>query len=521
MGTTLENLHILDGDEEQIKLLLPDICVGKWSERFISLYPQELEFDGRLAKILSKKQPQPVLTVWLLDSDAVGFTVYQNGKRITEHIMDPEDTDKMGNIALFCESLGLPEEDISRLRNVWKKGDAEEQLNLTALLLGLPLYNDYRELPEEPCFRDSKKVDKWIEERPTLSKIKRKTKAVLVQELSNFRYMSVWDHAGGSGVYCSVEPYDNDYTPAKVQLWKTNEEGILQPIKSFDGTHNFQIIQDRIIGTKSVSDIITYDSADLLPIGHELKGTSYFLSDGGLLVQGFSANSGGETVTFTCCAPDGSELWQKSRNDGVDGVFACDNNEIIVACETDKTLWLERVDAINGATIQKMPRPFGINAYDKVFRNGYWWVAHGGQLLSDGKWSERKETLTKFNSEFQPIVELSLPTSTQDLFFSPDNAYLYIFFLKSQVMVVNTETLTVENILDDKSFLMPVGFDLKERFWLQRNSSTVEAWDTRLSSVVSRHKLKGEVVGFHKDANHTLYITTDSKERALRVYRIE
>ena len=521
MGTTLENLHILDGDEDQIRLLLPDVCVGKWSERFISLYPQEPEFDGRLAKMLSKKQPQPVLTVWILDSDAVGFAVYQNGKRITEHIMDPEDTDKMGNIALFCESLGLPEEDISRLRTVWKKGDAEEQLNLTALLLGLPLYNDYRELPDELCFRDIKKVDKWIEERPKPPKIKSKTKAVLVQELPHFRYNPIWDRTGGSGIYCSVEPYYIDYTPTKVQLWKANAEGFLKSIQSFDGDHNFQVIKDRIIGTNFGSRVMTFDSADLLPVGYELKGAEHFFLSGGFLLCRFSANNDGDTMTFTRCAPDGSELWKKSKNGSVDNIFACENDEVIITCEADKMRWVERIDAITGAKIQEMPQSVGCTVWDKAFHNGFWWIAHDGRFLKDGKWSERKETLTKFNSEFQPIAELPLPTDTQDFFFSPDNVYLYIFFYKDQVMVVNTETLIVENILADKSFLMPLCFDLEGRFWLLRNSSTVEAWDVHLSSVISRHRLKGEIIGFHKDANDIMYITTASKERVLRVYRIE
>jgi len=39
-------------------------------------------------------------------------------------------------------------------------------------------------------------------------------------------------------------------------------------------------------------------------------------------------------------------------------------------------------------------------------------------------------------------------------------------------MVINTETLLVENVLDDKSYLAPLGFDAAGRFWLQRDNST-------------------------------------------------
>lgn len=75
-------------------------------------------------------------------------------------------------------------------------------------------------------------------------------------------------------------------------------------------------------------------------------------------------------------------------------------------------------------------------------------------------------------------------------------------------MVVNAETLAVENVLKDKSCLISGGFDGKGRFWLQRDSSTAEAWDILLTRTLSRHKLKGNIFKWWKDENEVMHAAT-------------
>ena len=89
-------------------------------------------------------------------------------------------------------------------------------------------------------------------------------------------------------------------------------------------------------------------------------------------------------------------------------------------------------------------------------------------------------------------------------------------------MVVNTNTLAIENTLIDKSCLGPIGFDRAGRFWLARSAATVEAWDSRLEKTLSRHKLKGGIYGHHLDSKgHMCIVTWSEKEYKLRVYRLE
>lgn len=517
MGTTLANLHILGGDEQQLCTLLPKETVGQWSARFVSAYFQEFDpkLNEKTARALSKKLVQPVLFAWIFDGDAVGLVVYQSGKTVAGHILNPDGYSKMGNIALFCESLGLPAEDVPRLRSVWKKGNAEEQLELTALLLGLPLYHNAEALPDKQHFRDSEAVDKWIAERPAPPKIKNETKAELIQELTHFR----WNYAVSSPQYCSVEPYDDEYSYNSCQFWIPNTDGTLRPDWSAEEYLSFHASQDRILGVDDTG-LIAYDSAGLLPKGYRTKGYLWcFLPDGGLLWQ---ENADiGNSVTFTRCARDGSEMWQKSVKDPGYHFFACENSEIIFTSESTETFWLERINGLTGATIEKMPKPFGLNAWSKTYHNGYWWIAHDGSFFIDGKRESRGNTLTKLDGTFRPLAELALPIYTQELFFSPDNAYVYVFFFQDQVMVLNAETLAVENVLIDKSCLIPRGFDSAGRFWLQRDHSTVEAWDTGLGRPLSRHRLKGEIMGHHQNEQGAMCIVAwRKKDKVLCVYKL-
>ena len=525
MGTKLANLHVLDGDEQQIRDLMPNSMVGQWSARFISVYSKEFMpgLTEKVAKSLSKKLAQPILLAWIFDSDAVGFSIFQNGKKDAEHILNPEGYNKMGNVALFCERLGLFADDISRLRTVWKKGDAEEQLELTAMLLGLPLYNDFEELPDKQHIRDIDAVDKWIAERPAPQKIKSETKAVLIQELTRFRWAYGADR--GTAPYCSVEPFDDEYAKDKFQFWIPNADGTLRGDWSTVENLRFGSTQGRTLGIVFQCGIVAYDSAGLLPDRYRRKGQPIFLQGNGLLWEEYSDENGKKTMTYTCCAQDGSELWKKVGASSLFRFFAQANEEIIFIHESQKTHWIERVDMLTGATIEKLPKPFGLNVINKTFNDGCWWICHDGVFLREGEWVYRTELvdiLTKYDDAMRITTEITIPTFSQNLFFSPDNAYVYVFFFKEQITVYNAETLAIENTLKDKSFLLPLCFDLSGRFWLQRGFSTVEAWDMLLSKPRSRHKLRGVIFAHHRDENGAICIVTWSeKERVLRVYRLE
>ena len=522
MGTTLANLHVLGGDETQLRALLPEAAVGCWSDRFVSAYSKEfIRFSGKDGRSLSRKMTQPILLAWISDSDAVGFSLYQGGKTIAEHMVNLDRRiEKMGNTALFCQTLGLPAEDASRLRTLWRKGDAEEQMTMTAMLLGLPLYNDCIRLPDKLASRDSETVDQWIAERPALPKVKSETKAVLLQEIPRFRMC----HLILSGaLYGSIEPYGDEYSYDRVHLWIPNETGTLSPGGSMEGPVDhvaFIRFHDRIIGFDHTSAIV-FDSAGLLPMGYPTGGSPVFTSDSGLLWLDSVGARLDRDVTFTYWAPDGAVLWRSSHRVGTRQFFAQASAEIIFTSVIEGAPWLECVDKLTGETVKRIARPFGSGAHEAAYHNGFHWVTDTWVNQNDEKKPYMEHALIKYDNGYRPIVELRLPTHMQGLFFAPDHVYGYLFFFKNQVMVINTETFSIENVLNDKSFLSPLGFDSAGRFWLQRDQGTAEAWDASLSRTLSRHRLKGELRGRHQDARGGMcLVTMDDKEKVLRVYQL-
>ena len=533
MGMTLANLHVLGGNPDQIHILMPNAFIGTWSTDCVSV------FDGALvpgvvdkhACTLSKKISQPVLSVWLFDSDAVGFSVFQGGKPIVSHTFNPDGYQKLGNIPLFCRIWGLPEEDIPRLRAVWRKGDAEAQLDLTACLLGLPLASDDETLPEQPCHRETEPVDQWILERPAPPRIRNQAKAELIQELPQFRYSTCGIH--DSPFYVSAEPYDDPYTMNRLHLWTAQPDGSIREIWS--SGHDVQIFtsSSRAICTSWLEGRVLYDSAGLLPNGFPLPGSLSLLENGNML-QSAPSDAGADipgrrtpadsTETLCCRKPDGTLLWQR-RQDSDCRRVGQNGRELLLQQYTREGAYLVRLNLTTGQELGRCGGVIGANINHTVWEHGSWWIIHGGLLFNGRAWSRNKDDLlTKLDEEMRPLAETSLPFCPQTLFFSPGRRYAYQFIFESQVLVLDTAHLTVQRSLQDRAYLSPLGFDKRgnePRFWLQRGNSTVEAWDEALTKPLSRHRLKGMLMGHHRDEQGHLCVTTwDEKKVVFRIFRL-
>ncbi|MCL1993406.1 MAG: hypothetical protein FWG66_10730 [Spirochaetes bacterium] len=525
MGTKLANFHVLDGNIEQIRPLLPkEAQPGIWSQKFVSVYWPDFDIalNEKTAKAVSKKLEKTVLSAWLFDSDDIGLTVYQNGKSVAAHIMSPSGYSKAGNPAAFCETLGLPAEDAARLRVLWKKGDAEDQLYLTGKLLGLQLDREGEWLPEEPGERDEKEVDQWIAERPEPAKIKNETKAELLQELHESFDPNISAPAQGRYyTYLSEYAEDIEYkcylagADGKLYLtYNAEDEAFLKALKTQSITESYYLYLHGGDSSKSREELLA-----------EYAGQPIFLPTGETLWWKYGL---GRAVTLTLCAKDGSQIWQK-QYDSVHSYFDCAAGEIIIKYMEDSApleYGIIRIDIRTGSVIEKLSKPFGLNAWSKAYHNGFWYVSHGGHFALQTA-QVRQNTLTKFDGDFKPQAELPLPSFRPELFFSPDNAlpgsvHLYAFFFEDKVLVINPDTLALENTLNEKSFLSPLGFDSAGRFWLRRDSSTVEAWDALLTAPRSRHKLKGAIIGNHTAGDGFLCaVTYSEKKKTLRVYKMQ
>lgn len=200
MGTTVSSLQILGVPEQTVRDALPRALVGQWSARFVTacLYDMFFQQLDRKAGTLSKKLGCTVLSVSMFDGDVLTLSVYQNGKFLTRHSVDPEsERCKAGNPTLFCTALGLPEALAPKLKRLFAGCELqEEKLSILQALLGAPLFLRYGDgeeglLPEGPIEAGSGPLEKWIEEHPALPKppkIKNRCRAELIQEIPDLCY---------------------------------------------------------------------------------------------------------------------------------------------------------------------------------------------------------------------------------------------------------------------------------------------------------------------------------------------
>lgn len=294
MGTFLGNLQVLNPGVEEVSALFPKSLVDRWSERFVSVLDEKFQLGtvDRPARKLSKKLPEAVvLSVGLVDSDLLELAVWQNGKRLTARAHFPYDgVSKRGDPKVFCAALDLPPEDEKRLKAVWARGSAEEQLGLTGALLGVQLYADPRCVPEKTAVRDEACVDNWLAQHPDPPKVKNKTRAELIQELNLGVFGYGWDDKGGYLFYPPLE--DRWGEEGSGQVWDAGPDGTLV-CKIFGGLRTdwyYRSDGERILGFDSGPGgeprwTLAYDSEGVLPVPLDLGDVEYFFHsapDGGL-----------------------------------------------------------------------------------------------------------------------------------------------------------------------------------------------------------------------------------------------
>lgn len=563
MGTFLGNLTVLGGSLEEVSALLPGTTVGKWSERFVTVLHENYGMGTveRPARKVSKALPEAtVLSAALVDSDLLELTVWQGGKRVTTRGHFPYDgTPKRGDPKKFCAALGLPDEDVPRLKAVWAKGDAEEQLELTAALLGTPLYCDTRAVPTEKARRDAEGVDQWLAQRPDPPKVKNQTRAEVVQELSGLEIPHVFYQ--GSGGYYQLRRTDNGrnlfyrWTPrGDLTLAPTPvPEPWLEEDSCWD-LYYHEIAPDRMVveGLKTVGDDsrgwfrkpegIIADSAGLLscPMPLELDGKErgvnhmWGLPDGGILIDYGSERcsvepEGNVERDLARYAPDGAILWRKSLDPWSDSLrLLWDGLLWIVDSSRPQeeeyyALDLDGNEALR-LTLPELPEnkdfAFRYHLLRKQPMEGELWVV---RMTLDRRVGKANHTLLRLDTKGQMLGEHPLPCDMadqiSDAVILKDRVCIDRF--DEGIWVLDGQDFSVLAGIEDHRSYMSLETDGAGRIWVAVSDSTWEAYDQDLN-LLSRHRLKGGTMDVEVDAEgHLRVLTYDEKNHTLRVYAMK
>lgn len=567
MGTFLGNLTVLGGSLEEVSALLPGTTVGKWSERFVTVLHENYGMGTveRPARKVSKALPEAtVLSAALVDSDLLELTVWQGGKRVTTRGHFPYDgTPKRGDPKKFCAALGLPDEDVPRLKAVWAKGDAEEQLELTAALLGTPLYCDTRAVPTEKARRDAEGVDQWLAQRPDPPKVKNQTRAEVVQELSGLE-IPFGAGVGGNGAgnlsrFRRVE--DGMYLffrwdRGKLTLTRPFVPKVWLQANEWDHGVTYEDLgEGRVLaigwerveidngGTSFCVGVgIVGDSAGKLncPLDFELDGqrrdrsSFYPMPDGGVLVEYeplrqffvYGDLAPAELVRY---APDGSILWRKvlDRDTGYPFRFWDDLLWMLksYAGQEDEYYLLD----LDGNKVFCLQLPELPEEKDFSFRyhflrkqpmEGELWVV---REKLDCRVCKATHTLLRLDTKGQMLGEHPLPCDMADQISDAVilKSRVCIDRFDEGIWVLDGEDFSVLAGIEDHRSYMSLETDGAGRIWVAVSDSTWEAYDQDLN-LLSRHRLKGGTMDVEVDAEgHLRVLTYDEKNHTLRVYAMK
>lgn len=540
MGTFLGNLQVWNASLEAVTKQMPTALVGQWSERFVTVLEEGygLGTVDRPAQRLSKMLPEAVvLSVGLADSDLLELAVWKSGARLTVRAHFPYDgVSRRGDPKKFCQALQLPVEDEKRLKAVWAKGDAEEQLVLTAALLGAPLYADSRMAPEKMTFRDAERVDRWLEDHPDPPKVKNRTRAEELQVLEG--YSAEWstsDHGQLRALLCRRPDGEGRYDWRDSVVLCPTLSGRLEEWEQYRppaglscrisqcGDRFFVWSEREYSGRETATSTVWADSSGILPcpfsfpLDGAYRACSGFvgLEDGGLLAVLASVDAQQwpwgiiapeELVRYT---PEGEVRWRVVLRDQVENrTVELFHNGLIWLSDSENWMGLSLVDGRERACIS---REWDMELLDvPTGANELWAVRH----CFDRERKEPNDRLMRMDLTGRVLQEESLPAClSQGLGeLTVWGAHIAFCSFRRGLWLLDRDTLAVRaGIPDHREYINAVA-DQAGRLWVQVGNSTIEAYDRELR-LLSRHRLKGGIMGWSMDGQGRLCVVTYSENK--------
>lgn len=239
MGTTFMNLQVKARQEEIPNDILPSgYVVRQTAEEWSSVLETEGSFEwGKLCKLgktLSKELDTPAIAVSYFDDDDFSMSLIRQGKMKASYQAGISNNFCSGSTK-WISGLEMTAEEASAFRYLLKKEmTAEESITIFSRLLGTNMYMDLRMWEGVLWHKDAEGVIKEIEEEKKRTRMKNKTKAVLLQEVPGL--FQSCDET--TGIMKMVYPDENGiFQFRQIHCLNTCDEG-------FAEIHNYQYPAD-------------------------------------------------------------------------------------------------------------------------------------------------------------------------------------------------------------------------------------------------------------------------------------
>lgn len=558
MGTTVSSLQILGASLENVRAALPCTLVGQWSERFVTacpdLSPRNTEHK---AVSLSEQLACTVLLVSLFDGDDLWLKIFQNGKRLTSHIVFPE-TCKVGSPKVFCSALGLLEELAPKLKRLFTDCSMqEEKLGILQALLGTPLFlrwDDGDHLPTAVIQADSGPLEEWVREHPAPPKIKNRCKAELIQEipdrgLDHGAYALIFrpavhkgdtrggyaEHISGDllGHFLAGGEWARPLPDGHLELSPLADPSIDPRFDNFD----YAYLGERLVTTALLYEpdpsgypgayspaqtVIVHDTAKSLPCPLALEingvpavaGRLWLLPDGGSLAEIRAGYDGSRPPVqirepaLVRYGPDGAERW---IHWGIDYVVQAAGDRIYAVTPEDGDV-LKRLLALSMDGSVKAERlvPFSPYSTRICFIGGVPYFLEPLDYQKDA-------LLHRLTPDLRPDGEVLVPYMSS-LALSPDGTLLYAAGYESGLRVIDAVSLGIIHDLPKHADFHTAIVDCQNRLWVG-NGGYFECYTPELE-LVSRHRLSGDLCQVYRnEVGQVCALTFQQKKYMIRVYR--
>lgn len=229
MGTTFINLQIKARPEEIPEDRLPSgYVVRQTAEEWSSVFETGGSFEwGKLCKLgrnLSREMDIPVIAVSYFDDDEFSMSLFLQGK-LTASYQAGVSRNFCSGSTKWISGLKMTAEEASAFRYLLKKEMmAGESITFFARLFGANIYTDLRMWEETGVLwhKDAEGVIREIAEEKRRTKIKNRTKAVLLEEIPGL----FQDYDERTGILRMVYPDERgNFQFSRIHCLDTSDDG--------------------------------------------------------------------------------------------------------------------------------------------------------------------------------------------------------------------------------------------------------------------------------------------------------
>jgi hypothetical protein len=535
MGTTFVNLQVrgrIDLDNDK---LLSDCIIKTLSPGWTTIVSENFDVGsiGSVARRLSKKINNAILSIEYFDDSILMMNVFRDGKVITSHITDNGYgyLKKAGNPDKFLSELEFSPDESNYLKAILKCGELSKKVQLLEKFWGVALWIDHRMLIEagDSSFhyeRELHFVEEYMNVIKKVKPIKNQTKVELLMEFEG----AVIRNLGHKKYLIGIPPFNyDDYTYQEEYIYAHQTDGRLKAL--FDAkwlkygnyeygdiyavenytalfdTH-FSLLDNQ--GQLKVKEVLPAD-------GHPIM----ILPDGSFVYS----NYGPHTI-ITLYGTDCSKKWELEIG-RINGYLQLYNG----------CFYLHHEDVLKGKSeiIKVSLSGQVISRFEVMVCGGGNWgrflFNQAGRMYYCCNIYDKDKRITQLfclteNLELLSTLELD-STSCQGLI-DIINHRLFLLLFEEEIVVIDLKTneIYARRKYEEMAHLMFI--DSLGRVIVLKGRSTVEILDSELKDI-SRHRLKGSIYSWYQNDKNNFILLTGTggaheeggaKQMIIRVYEI-